>query len=226
MLNGNRPLTIPADIPEWKKQKYRMIEAWQETNRTCQPGQTVFTGSSLMEMFPVEKFAAEEGAGFPVVYNRGVGGWRTDEMLTFLHEMVIDLMPRQVFINIGTNDLSDAAVTIDALMRRYEEILRRITAAVPGVEIVMMAYYPINYDAAADDGMRACLRIRTNERIREANAAVEALASRLGHRFINVNAPLTDAQGRLKAEYTIEGMHIHEAGYRAIWPLVKAEILR
>ena len=218
-------LQIPANIPEWKKQKYQMVQSWQTLNKSCQPGKIVFTGSSLMEMFPVEKFAAEEGPDFPTVYNRGVGGWRTEEMLACLNEMVIDLQPRRVFINIGTNDLSDAAVTIDALIGRYEDILARIEAAVPSVEIVMMAYYPINYDAA-DEGMKACLRIRTNERIRQANQAVEALAHRFGHRFINVNAPLTDDQGRLKAEYTIEGMHIREEGYRAIWPLVKEEILR
>ena len=73
--------------------------------------------------------------------------------------------------------------------------------------------------------MKATLRIRTNERIREANAAVEALAAQRGHRYIDVNSPLTDDQGRLKAEYTIEGMHIYEEGYRAIWPLVKAAVL-
>lgn len=218
-------MNIPENLPEWKKDKYRMVQSWQALNQTCVKGQIVFTGSSLMEMFPVEKFAAEEGPDFPTVYNRGVGGWRTEEMLACLNEMVIDLQPRRVFINIGTNDLSDAAVTIDALIGRYEDILTRIEGAVPGVEIVMMAYYPINYDAA-DESMKACLRIRTNERIREANRAVEALAHRRGHRFINVNAPLTDDQGRLKAAYTIEGMHIREDGYRAIWPLVKAEILR
>lgn len=218
-------MNIPANIPEWKKQKYQMVQSWQTLNRQCSKGQIVFTGSSLMEMFPVEKFAAEEGPAFPIVYNRGVGGWRTEEMLDCLEEMVITLQPRRVFINIGTNDLSDAAVTIPALIARYEAILARIEEAVPGVEIVMMAYYPINYDAAAED-MKPCLRIRTNGRIREANQAVEALAGRRGHRFVNVNAPLTDDQGRLMAAYTIEGMHIKEEGYRAIWPLVKAEILR
>ena len=218
-------MNIPVNIPEWKKQKYRMVQSWQTLNQSCKSGQTVFTGSSLMEMFPVEKFAAEEGSGFPIVYNRGVGGWRTEEMLACLDEMVISLQPRRLFINIGTNDLSDAAVTIDALISRYEDVLNRIVAALPGVELVMMAYYPINYDAA-DESIKACLRIRTNERIREANQAVEALAHRRGHRFINVNAPLTDEQGRLKAEYTIEGMHIREDGYRAIWPLVREEILR
>nr|MBR4281569.1 lysophospholipase [Clostridia bacterium] len=205
--------------------KYRTAQSWQALNQTCRPGQIVFTGSSLMEMFPVEKFAAEEGPGFPVVHNRGLGGFTTHDMLACLDEMVIGLQPRRVFINIGTNDLSDASVTIAALMNRYEDILTRIISAVPRTEIVMMAYYPVNCDAA-DEGMKANLRIRTNERIREANAAVAALARRLGHRFIDVNAPLTDDQGRLKEEYTIEGMHIYEEGYRAIWPAVRAEILR
>ena len=61
--------------------------------------------------------------------------------------------------------------------------------------------------------------------LQKANAAVEALGARRGYRFINVNAPLMDCEGRLRADYTIEGMHIKEIGYRAIWPLVKAAIL-
>jgi len=42
---------------------------------------------------------------------------------------------------------------------------------------------------------------------------------------MDFNAPLTDEQGRLKAEYTIEGMHIRPEGYRAIWPDVARAIL-
>lgn len=217
-------LTIPADLPQWKQNKYHMVQSWQTLNQTCRKGQTVFTGSSLMEMFPVEKFAAEEGPDFPVVHNRGVGGWRTEDMLLCLNEMVIDLQPRRLFINIGTNDLSDASVAIADLIGRYEDILGRIEAAVPGVEITLMAYYPINYEAAAES-MKACLRIRTNERIREANDAVQAMAKRRAHCYIDVNAPLMDDQGRLRADFTIEGMHIKEAGYRAIWPLVRQAIL-
>ena len=211
-------------MPAWKMEKYRLAERYREENKSAIKGAIVFAGSSLMEMFPVEAFAKEEGPDFPVVYNRGLGGWRTEDMLATLEAQVTGLMPRRVFINNGTNDLSDPSVTIDALMERYDEILNRIEAEVPGVELVLMAYYPINYDAA-DEGMKACLRIRTNERIREANAAVEALAAQRGHRYIDVNSPLTDDQGRLKAEYTIEGMHIYEEGYRAIWPLVKAAVL-
>ena len=41
-----------------------------------------------MEMFPVEAFAREEGPGFPTVYNRGLGGWRTEDMLATLDAQV------------------------------------------------------------------------------------------------------------------------------------------
>lgn len=210
--------------PAWRAEKRRLVERYREANRTAVKGGVVFAGSSLMEMFPVEQWA-KELPGCPPVYNRGVGGYRTEDMLPLLDVLVIDLMPRRVFINIGTNDLSDPTVTIDALMARYDQILCVIEERLPGVEIILMAYYPINIDAAVDEGMRACLRIRTNERIAEANRAVAALAARHGQTFRDFNAPLTDARGRLKAEYTIEGMHIRPEGYRAIWPEVARAIL-
>lgn len=80
----------------------------------------------------------------------------------------------------------------------------------------MMAYYPINYEAATEE-MKPCLLIRTNEKINAANEQVAKIAAKHRQKFINVNAPLTDEKGRLKAEYTIEGMHIKPEGYRAIF---------
>ena len=79
-----------------------------------------------------------------------------------------------------------------------------------------MAYYPVNYEAAAPE-MKECLKIRTNEKIAAANAEVKKLAERHGQRYIDISANLKDVRGRLKAEYTIEGMHIKEEGYRAIY---------
>ena len=208
----------------WRLEKEKMVEGFREKNRLAQKGQVVFAGSSLMEMFPVESWAAQLGEGAPKVYNRGVGGYRTEDLLPILDLCVTDLQPAKLFINIGTNDLSDASVTIDALIARYDRILTLIEQAVPGVRIYLMAYYPINYEAAAES-MKPCLRIRTNERINEANCAVEQLAARHGQRYIDVNLPLKDSLGRLKAEYTIEGMHLKPEGYRAIFPAVAEYIL-
>ena len=79
-----------------------------------------------------------------------------------------------------------------------------------------MAYYPVNYEAATEQ-MKECLKIRTNEKINLANEEVKKLAARHNQSYIDVNRNLKDEQGRLKAEYTIEGMHIKEDGYRAIY---------
>ena len=124
-------------------------------------------------------------------------------------------MPSKVFINIGTNDLSWSSIPISQVIDNYSKILDEIEK-VPNVKIYLMAYYPVNYEAAAPE-MKECLKIRTNEKIAAANAEVKKLAERHGQRYIDINRNLKDEQGRLKAEYTIEGMHIKEEGYRAIY---------
>lgn len=138
-----------------------------------------------------------------------------------LDELVLKLRPRRVFINIGTNDLSDPRIALDEMLSNYDAILTRMQDGLPGVELYLMAYYPGNAEAAAEL-VRKLLQVRTNEKIAEANQRVKALAAKHKARFIDLNAPLMDGQGRLKAEYTLEGMHLNEDGYRAIFP----ELLR
>ena len=61
--------------------------------------------------------------------------------------------------------------------------------------------------------MKPCLRVRTNEKIAQANAEVQKLAKTLHLHYIDVNTPLKDEQGRLRAEFTYEGMHIRPEGF-------------
>lgn len=207
----------------WRLEKEQMVRDFHVWNQDAVKGQTVFTGSSLMEMFPIEKWAKELGPNAPIVYNRGVGGYRTTDLLPILDACVFELSPRKVFINIGTNDLSDGNVPLETVMSNYDRIITQIEEKLPGVIIYMMAYYPVNYDAATEE-MKPCLLVRTNEKINKANELIAQLAAKHGQRYINVNAPLMDEQGRLKAEYTSEGMHIKPEGYRAIFDDVMAYV--
>lgn len=208
----------------WRLEKEQMVKDFHMWNKDAIKGQTVFTGSSLMEMFPIEKWVKELGPNAPIVYNRGVGGYRTTDLLPILDACVFDLKPRKVFINIGTNDLSDGNIPLEAVMSNYDRIITQIEEKLPGVIIYMMAYYPINYEAATEE-MKPCLLVRTNEKINRANELVAQLAAKHGQKYINVNAPLMDEQGRLKAQYTIEGMHIKPEGYRAIFKDIMAYVM-
>ncbi len=191
------------------------VERYREENKTAKAGQIVFTGSSLMEMFPINKLLTEHGDE-TIIYNRGVGGFLSDELLAVIDVCAIDLKPSKVFINIGTNDLSWDNIPISDMIGNYDRIISEIEKNVPDVKIYLMAYYPVNSEAASEE-MKDCLKIRTNEKINLANTEVEKLAAKHGQKYIDINRNLKDEQGRLKTEYTIEGMHINESGYRAVY---------
>lgn len=195
--------------------KEMKIMRYSEENKNVKYGQTVFTGSSLMEMFPINKLLAEHNDS-TIIYNRGIGGFVSRELLEVVDVCAIDLKPSKIFINIGTNDLSDSRIPISELMENYDKIISEIEAKLPEAVIYLMAYYPVNYEAAAEN-MKECLKIRNNEKIRTANTEVKKLAEKHGQRYIDINKNLMDEQGRLKAEYTIEGLHINEDGYRAVY---------
>lgn len=208
----------------WRLEKEQMVKDFHVWNQKAHKGQIVFAGSSLMEMFPIHEWAKELGSHIPPIYNRGVGGYTTSDMLSILDACIFELEPRKLFINIGTNDLNHPTEPIEEMIGRYEQILIQIEQRLPNVQIYMMAYYPVNYDAASED-LKPCLSIRTNAKINAANQLVAQLATKRGHKFINVNAPLMDQEGRLKAEYTLEGMHINYEGYRAIFEDVMKYVL-
>lgn len=196
--------------------KQKKLERYREENQSVTKGETLFVGSSLMEMFPVTKLLKEAGY-IGEVYNRGIGGYTAVELLEAIDVCILELKPSRIFINIGTNDLTDPAISIEMLKKRYDEILTRIEIELPNVEIYLMAYYPVNKEAATE-AAREALEIRTNEKIRKANQMVMGLAKKNKRKYIDVNDALKDEKGRLKREFTIEGIHINEDGYRAITP--------
>ncbi|MGN1147072.1 MAG: GDSL-type esterase/lipase family protein [Lachnospiraceae bacterium] len=200
--------------PELKKETDRKLANYHQLNQTAKKGQILFAGSSLMEMFPIEDFLKEMQSD-RIIYNRGVGGYKTEDLLQAMDICIFELAPSRIFINIGTNDLSDSQIPMEQMIGNYDRILTEIQDRLPGVELYLMAYYPVNYDAATEE-MKPCLRVRNNEKIAEANKEVEKLAEKHHARYIDVNDKLKDANGNLKAEYTIEGMHIKKEGYRAI----------
>ncbi len=193
------------------------LERYRILNQNVKKGEILFTGSSLMEQFPVNELLMTNGMD-QVVYNRGIGGFTTTDMLQHMEEMVFGTEPSRIFINIGTNDIGSPEYQLETLLERYEEIIVRIQERLPEAEINMMAYYPVNETDKIPEGEwgKTAFVTRTNENINIANAAIENLAAKKGCRFINVNEGLADERGKLKKEYTIEGIHMYANGYQVV----------
>ncbi|NBJ96423.1 lysophospholipase [bacterium 1xD8-48] len=193
------------------------LERFRILNQNAKKGEILFTGSSLMEQFPVNELLMTRGMR-QVVYNRGIGGFTTEDMLRNMEEMVFAVKPRKIFINIGTNDIGSQGYRLEKLMENYGKIITQIRERLPEAEIYMMAYYPVNETDKLPEGewAKTMFLTRTNENISIANKAVEEMAGRMGCHFINVNQGLTDEAGKLKKEFTVEGIHMFANGYEVV----------
>ncbi len=202
-------------------EKVRKLTNFRQQNAYVLKGQTLFTGSSLMEHFPITEYCLNEG--LPVAYNRGIGGYTTDEFLDAIDGVLLDVQPSKLFINIGTNDIRPMPEGEDwfaHLSANYRKICEIIREKLPETVVYMMAYYPVNPNKPlAKDN--SAMQVRTNENIARANRMVEAGAEEFGCHDSGGNVGLKDPEGNLWAEHTPDGIHFDAALYRTVFDRVR-----
>lgn len=197
------------------REKQGKVQRYRYQNAFIKKGQIVFAGSSLMEQFPIYEFLQDFDLPF-TIYNRGIGGYTTAEMLKVMDVCIYDLAPKAIFLNIGTNDLNGPDYVQEDLMSRLEEILKGIRKHLPNVRLYLLAFYPVNPEVETNPFTKEVFRFRTNERIRAANEGVQSLARAYNATYLDLNKDIQDANGNLKAEFTVEGMHMYANGYKAV----------
>ncbi|MFR8208813.1 GDSL-type esterase/lipase family protein [Hominenteromicrobium sp.] len=190
-------------------------------NKFVKKGEIVFTGSSLCELFPINEMLQNVEPRIRV-YNRGIGGDVTDGLLERMDESIFDLEPKKVFINIGTNDISRPEYKRERLMSQYRKILMQICRRVsPETKTYVMSYYLVNCEmlpVAQTWSGEGQFGARTNAELEAVNAEVGKWqrSSGCAHAIRCVRLGLLDEKGNLKAEYTIEGMHMYANGYAVV----------
>ncbi len=205
----------------------KKVRNYSELNRYAKKGQILFTGSSLMEQFPVAEYALSAGVD-KVLYNRGIGGTTTDDFLRHIDTVLFDLAPSKVFLNIGTNDIN-AQTYGDSwqehLLKNYREILRQVKERLPDTQVYVMAYYPVNPDLPdAPAWSKAAFATRSNANIDDTNEKLQALASEFGYQYIDVNDGIKDEHGNLRADITVEGVHMYAGGYQPVFEALRKYI--
>lgn len=207
-------------------EKKEKLERIRHLNRYVKKGQILFTGSSLMEQFPINEIAMTEGLDV-IIYNRGIGGYTIPEMLDAMDEQIFDLEPSKIFINIGTNDISQPDKTIESFKDDYRKVLEQIKKRLPETKVYMMAYYPASVKGASHSQWPDAAKTarRRLDMLEDANKAVEELAAEFGYKYIDVNVGLTDEDGQTKEEFSIDGIHMWSDAYEIVYNNMKEYIL-
>ncbi len=150
----------------------------------------------------------------PNARNRGISGDTTFGILERLDE-VTEGQPSKVFLLIGINDIS-RNFPDDLILQNYKEIITRIQQESPRTKIYIETILPVNKSFNVYKR-----HYNKDEHILHINDELRKLAPEMGVTLIDIYPKFLDAQNRLDASYTDEGLHLNEKGY-----LKWAKILR
>ncbi|MHC9043227.1 GDSL-type esterase/lipase family protein [Microbacterium saperdae] len=166
--------------------------AFEELN--IAPGSTVFLGDSI-----TEGGAWHECFPGRAVVNRGIASDTVEGVLGRLHTAVQG-PPAAILLLIGTNDISWGRKD-DRIIAGVAEIFTRVRAAAPEARVVLQSVMP--------------RRPKLAERIRNLNVRYDLLAAEHSYEYLDLWPALADAEGGLKSDFTLDGLHLTGAGYRA-----------
>ena len=103
MSKETKALTINPQLAAFQEE---LLKNYDKANLSAKKGQTLFVGSSLMEIFPIEKWEEAGEVTFShYIYNRAVRATTTSFLLEHIESQIFNLEPSKIFINIGTNDI-------------------------------------------------------------------------------------------------------------------------
>ncbi|ASG80226.1 MULTISPECIES: GDSL-type esterase/lipase family protein [Lactiplantibacillus] len=214
----NESIQLTNLDPRIVKFQQTILNKYATANQTALKGQIVITGSSTVEIFPIEALQTKLQLKHKI-YNRGIRAMTTADELAHMDTLIFELQPSILFLQIGANDMS-FNLPEETMMHNYDQIMTLIANKLPNTQVYIMAYYPINTVAdfnPTDDPHPNVAQHRTNAMTMAANIKVKALATKHHFDFIDLNAGLTDTAGNLKKTLTFDGLHPLPAGYDIIF---------
>jgi lysophospholipase L1-like esterase len=142
----------------------------------------------------------------PNIKNRGIPGDNTFGVLERLDE-IIKGKPAKIFILIGINDL--AGNTPDSIiLKNYKRIIHQIQSGSPSSKIYFQTMLPTN-----DSFHTMTNHCNKDTHIRRINTALREMSAKEKIVLIDLYSNFADENGKLKKEYTWDGVHLTIAGY-------------
>jgi lysophospholipase L1-like esterase len=211
VISSTQSQTTEISKPEFKRHFYFKVDQYRTLPNTDSEiiflGNSITAGGNWSELFQDLR-----------VKNRGISGDITEGILYRLDE-ITESKPAKIFLLIGINDLS-RGIEVDSIMNNYRKIVSRIMQDTPETQIYIQSVLPVNdnfeyFKNHTDKGESVLLL----------NNVLKELANQLKHTYIDLFSSFANDEGKLKAEYTLDGLHLTGEGY-VLWKLILEDYLK
>ena len=210
-LTGYGQETKPCEPHAWSG-----VEKFRDAKFTpARSGpRVVMIGASTVERWDVTK--TFPGGNY---INRGIGGQSTSQMLLRFYQDVVSLSPRVVVIFPGLNDLGGAHGVMPILDIQQNLSAMAQMAKASNIRVVFASVLPV--DPA---GTHPYVKTVTSDQIRELNRWMFQYAKDHGDTYADLWSPLGDTKYNLLTQYSVDGVHINEEGYKLLAPVLDKRV--
>lgn len=112
-----------------------------------------------------------------------------------------------VFIQIGINDIL-AGFSRKRILENYQEIIRKVKQHVPAYAIHVQSIFPVSFNEGFMSDPEDA-----NDQIRKVNEGLKKLCREENVHYMDLH-PLFIEEGQLREDYTFDGVHLTDTGYK------------
>ena len=178
---------------------------------SLKPGKKcVLLGDSMMAYFPTKAFKLDDD-----MYNLGIPGDTTTGVLDRI-DQVIRLNPDIIILNIGLNDFVLTKLSHQESLDNILDIRHQLLEGCPHTEVFVTSLTPINQKDFQDQVYLL------NRDPKDAIKLNDNLSKVIDDKhFLNIYNDLIDQEGKLKLEFTRDGIHLNQKGYQIYYERFK-----
>jgi lysophospholipase L1-like esterase len=205
---------MQAKLADWPQ-----LEHYRAANAALPPpapgeDRVVLYGASMTEGWGTH--GSSFFPGKPYV-NRGIGGQTSAQMVVRFRQDVINLHPKAVVILEGTNDIAGNTGPMTPEMTEDNWKSMADLAKANGIRVIFASITP-----STDFPWRRGLH--PAEKIRALNAWLKDYCAAQSLTYLDYYSVLTNAEGGMKADLTVDGVHANVKGFEVMAPLAQAAI--
>lgn len=167
----------------------------------------IFIGDSIVARWNLE--SSFPGKGY---LNRGIGWQTTAQVLLRMHQDVVDLHPRAVVIEVGTNDIT--GIFGDVRMAEIQANYRAMyeIASSNGIRVLFASVLPVN-EYSKEAKSEHVFTLHPAEQIKALNQWLRGFCNEHGLQFLDYYAAMVDERGFLREDLSDDGVHPNARGY-------------